>query len=142
MLGSQLALRFNASPEASLRRLVDLTRDECCLLWLSERLKPKELKEGGPEFDFGFDKPTPELRIDYQFSSSSWSIFLPRHKSIPEESILYSVLNGEAYEAQSEDWSALKLGDVHLEAIGSSHAGPDTRGVMAVLTPSRSISRA
>lgn len=132
-LAAKLGLHFNASPEAALRRLVDLTRNAYCLLWLSKRLKPKEEKDSGPEFDFGFDGPKPKLRIDYQFASPSWTVFLPRHKSIPDDSILYSVLNGETCEVRSEDWSGLNLSDVRIEATGSRHAEPDAKGVMVLL---------
>jgi len=96
-------------------------------------LKPKEEKDDGPEFDFGLGEPKPKLRIDYQFQSSSWMIFLPRHKSVPDASIAYLIANGEAYEARVEDWSDLKVGKASIEAIGSRHAGPFTNGVMVLI---------
>lgn len=126
---------FNASMEAALRRMVDLSENAHCLLWLSSRLKPTEERNAGPEFDLGFEKPKPKLRVDYQFASPSWKTFIPKHKSVPDQSSLYTVLGGEAYEKQQEDWSDLKIGEVFLEAVGSMHCQPQT-GVMALVSSS------
>lgn len=131
----ELGRVFNASQEAALRRLVDLTNFSCCLLWISLRLKPKEEKNAGPEFDFGFDSPKPKLRVDYRFPSSMWQIFVPTHKSVPDSSVLYSVINGLSCKPSVEDWTNLKLGFVKIEAVGSLHSEPSTRGVMVLLTP-------
>jgi hypothetical protein len=125
---------FNASLEAALRRMLDLSERAYCLLWLSKRLKPKEEKSGGPEFDFGFEQAKPKLRVDYQFASPSWKAYIPKHKSVPDESILYAVVEGEAYERQTEDWSILNVGKVHIEAVGSLHCHPETVGAMALLS--------
>ena len=132
-VAAELGLRFNASHEAAIRRMVDLAQDAYCLLWVSERLKPIEEKVSGPEFDFGFDGPKPKLRVDYQFASPSWKAFLPRHKSVPDDSGLYSVLKGEVCGTQNEDWSGLKLGNVKIEGTYSGHAGPELKGVMVLL---------
>lgn len=132
-VAGELAGFFNASTEAALRRLVDLSEQPCCLLWLSERLKPKELKSGGPEFDFGFEGPKPKLRVDYSFASPGWRTFVPRHKSIPNNSAIYGVLKGEVCEPRPEDWSALNLGNLRLEAVTSMHDEPAAKGVMALL---------
>lgn len=129
----ELSRQFNASHEAALRRMVDLFDGACCLVWISERLKPAQQKNAGPEFDFGLPGPLRKLRVDYQFGSPSWQTFLPRHKSVPEASKLYGVLSGLAYEDGEEDWTELNLGRVHLQAVRSIHADPDARGVMVLL---------
>lgn len=135
VVAEELGRHFNASPEASVRRMVDLTDDSCCLLWLSLRLKPKEEKDTGPEFDFGFDGPKPKLRVDYRFASSSWQMFVPDHKSVPDASALYSIPNGSTCNVCIEDWSDLKVGYVSIEAVRSQHCEPETTGVMALLRP-------
>lgn len=134
MVAAELAQYFNASHEAALRRMVDLSSGGNCLLWLSERLKPAEEKIVGLEFDFGFAGPKLKLRVDYQFPSPSWHTFVPKHKSIPDGSVPYMVLNGEECQPRKEDWSSLKLGTVHLEAVTSLHAEPDARGIMLLLS--------
>ena len=121
--------------------MVDLTNDSCCLLWLSVRLKPKEEKNNGAEFDFGFDGPKPKLRVDYRFASSAWQTFVPEHKSVPDNSMLYSITNSAAAQACLEDWSDLKLGDVSIEAVRSQHSEPSTLGVMALLSQPAAITR-
>lgn len=128
-----LARQFNASHEAALRRMVDLSDGECGLIWISERLKPAQQKNSGPEFDFGLPGPLRKLRVDYQFCSPNWQVFIPRHKSVPEATKLYAVLSGVAYQDGEEDWGELNLGRVHLQAVKSFHAEPDSRGIMALL---------
>jgi hypothetical protein len=132
-LADELGRHFNVSQEASLRRIVDLTPQSCCLVWFSERLKPTELRMVGPEFDFGFAPTQPKLRVDFQFPSPTWDAFIPTHKSVPDSSMLYAILRGEAYERCVEDWSGLGCGRVQLEAVGSTHADGIERGVIALL---------
>lgn len=134
LVAAELAQYFNASHEASLRRMVDLTNDGNCLLWLSERLKPVEEKNSGMEFDFGFARPKPKLRVDYQVASRSWRNFVPKHKSIPDGSMPYALLNGEECLPRTEDWNCLNLGLVQLEAVVSLHAEPDARGIMLLVS--------
>lgn len=124
---------FIASQEAAMRRIVDLTERACCLLWVSERLKPAEERNNGPEFDFGFSSPKPKLRVDYQFPSRQWKATVPRHKSIPDLSSLYTVLKGSPSEAKEEDWSGLNLEFVSVEAVKSMHCDPETAGLMVLL---------
>ena len=131
----ELGQVFNASVEASLRRLVDLSEDACCLYWLSERLKPKEERQEGPEFDFGLPGPKPKLRVDYHVPSQSWKGFIPKHKSIPDESGLYKILKGEGFEGAQENWGALNLGRVHVEGMVSIHAGEDVPALMVLIKP-------
>ena len=129
----ELSRQFNASHEAALRRMVDLSEGACCLIWISERLKPAQQKNSGPEFDFGLPGPLQKLRVDYQFCSPNWQSFIPRHKSVPEKSKAYAVLSGVPYEDSEEDWSELNLGKVHFQAVKSIHAEPDSKGIMVLL---------
>ncbi len=129
----ELGIYFNASQEASLRRMVDLTDQSCCLLWVSERLKPTEERSNGPEFDFGFDTPKPKLRVDYQFSSQKWRAFIPKHKSVPDESLLYAVVRGSLPDGNEEDWTDLNLNRIHVEAVKSIHCDSQTAGLMVLL---------
>ena len=51
--------------------------------------------------------------------------------------IVLAAIRSGAKDQRSEDWSGLKLGDVGIEASGSSHAEPVAKGVMALLKFSR-----
>ncbi len=134
-VAAELAGVFNSSQEAAARRMVDLSGRPCCLVWLSERLKPMEKKGKTPELNLGLEFPNPKekLRIDYSFPSAQWRLYLPKHKSIPDESFLYDILKGAERELRSEDWSALKVGAPHIEAVLSAHAHPESLGIMALL---------
>lgn len=113
--------------------MVDLANFRSCIVWLSERLKPTQERESGLELDLGLAPVRLKLRVDYQFSSAQWERFLPIHKSIPDDSILYAVLRGETFGRALENWSSLGCGQINLEAVGSLHAPPQ-RGVMALLS--------
>lgn len=132
-VADEIGNHFNASQEAALRRMVDLTERVCCLLWVSERLKPTEERNGGPELDLGFAGPKPKLRVDYQFSSRLWQSFIPKHKSVPDNSSLYAALRGLPSEAKEEDWSGLNLDRVSIEAVKSIHCDPATTGLMVMV---------
>ena len=134
-VAADLAKSFCASAEAALRRMVDLSAAPYCLVWMSERLKPTQERNAGPELDFGFDPPQAKLRIDYQFASSSWKGYFPTHKSVPDSSRLYNVLGSLAYDQGAEDWSDLKLGNVYVEAMKSMHPSAGSRGVVALVRP-------
>jgi hypothetical protein len=132
-VASELAQQFNASHEAALRRMVDLSDTACCLVWLSERLKPSQQKNAGPELDLGLPGPASKLRADYQFVSQKWRGFIPPHKSVSDTSVLYSVLSGIDVVDKDEDWSDLKVGKVQIQAVRSIHSEPESRGIMALL---------
>lgn len=134
----ELSRQFNASREAALRRMVDLSNTACCLVWMSERLKPAQQKNAGPEFDFGLPGPLPKLRVDYQFGSSKWQTFIPQHKSIPDQSKLYTVLRSADYEDAEEDWNELNLGKIHIQAVKSVHAEPEFEGIMVLIRQAES----
>lgn len=131
-VAEEMGRYFNASSEAALRRMVDLCGGDFILLWISERLKPTEEKNNGAEFNFGFAAPKRKLRVDYQFPW--WRSFVPKHKSVPDDSMLYSVIRGESFEASTEDWSGLNLGNVRLEAVSSVHSEPESKGVMVLVS--------
>ncbi|WP_170157305.1 ImmA/IrrE family metallo-endopeptidase [Roseimicrobium gellanilyticum] len=130
----ELGNSFDASQEAALRRMVDLSGDPFCLLWISERLKPTEERNAGPELNLGFAGPSMKLRVDYQFGSPSWKTFVPKHKSIPDGSVLYQTLSDRLPRALSEDWSELDLGRLRVEAMTSMHSEPSARGIMVLLS--------
>ncbi|WP_277508599.1 ImmA/IrrE family metallo-endopeptidase [Ereboglobus sp. PH5-5] len=132
-VASEIAQQFNASHEAALRRMVDLTDTVCCLIWLSERLKPAQQKNAGPELDLGLPGPLPKLRVDYQFGSQKWRNFIPPHKSIPDTSKLYTFFSGIGEANMTEDWSELKLGNLQIQAVKSIHAEPESKGLMVLL---------
>lgn len=95
-----LRARYGASREAVALRAMDLTADACAVAIVSERLKPTEERHGGRA-------ASPKARIDLMAVSRSFTgPRLPRHKSVPEWSVVSKVLrNPELQSGASETWS-------------------------------------
>lgn len=90
-----LANRFAASLEATIRRLIDLNDRPIAALFCSWKLKPVELRSAAADrhqqfmFDGGAPVPTAKLRVDYSIMSelfrSACGVHLPKDKSITFE---------------------------------------------------------
>lgn len=88
-----LAFRFQASPEATLRRFTDVCRDPVAVLFCSWKLKPTEARRRAADrnqmgmFDNSLPAPTPKLRVDYavlnEAFESGCADHLPKDKSLP-----------------------------------------------------------
>jgi hypothetical protein len=115
---SDLRERYQASWEATANRLVSTTDSACAMVVLRLRIKPTEARRG--PFLPGLE-PRPKLRVDYTVRSKSLEDrFVPPHKSVPEDSVLYHLAGTDRsgdHVAGIEDWSALGLGVVELEGM-------------------------
>ncbi len=133
----ELRDRYEASREAVLLRMVAVTSKPIAIATLSWRHKPKEeraMRQGR----FGFaDAPRPKLRIDLMAQSDSFAgPRLPVHKSIPDESCAYKLLEIGAPRSVSgiETWGTDRadLPECHVEAMRIP-PGPDGPDRIAVL---------
>lgn len=121
-----LATRYDASLEATVRRIVTLNPAPTLFLALEVSCKPTR-----PD-----DEPV--LRIQYHYSSGSWP-FIPKYKSAPEDSaFVRAVANGSADEATSLSWlTGSAMDNVQVSAIYSPYY--DNKGeyhmrVLALIT--------
>jgi len=137
---------YHASWEATGNRLVSTTSDPCAMVVLSRRLKPVEERKGPCLPGLG---PEPKLRVDYSVRSVPWEgRFVPQHKSIPDDSALYELLapfvtagSPNNSIAAIEDWSALKLGRVRIEAMRLASPHADCRLLAYVVPDARMVLR-
>ncbi|HSZ58352.1 MAG TPA: ImmA/IrrE family metallo-endopeptidase [Tepidisphaeraceae bacterium] len=129
--------RYQASREAVLRRMVDLSDRPCAAVFFSERLSPKEqliVNDSG--------KPNvaliPKMRILYRVPSADFPIFLPIHKSVPDHSCVRRATVIDAVTSQRETWELEGFGDWVVEAMTlpiRAESDEDVPSVAALIIP-------
>ena len=61
--------------------------------------------------------PTLKLRIAYAVPSPAFTVFLPEHKSIPDDSCVYQAVEAGGIEKAQEVWDIPGLPECHVEAM-------------------------
>lgn len=98
---SALANDYQASPEATARRFVELRDDPLAAVFFSWKLKPTEIREVAaknrtkPLFDdYEIPEPDKKLRVDYRITNSAFEQqcgeYIPEDKSIPSEGPIFN----------------------------------------------------
>jgi hypothetical protein len=128
-LASQLAQRYDASLEATARRIVTLRPAPTLLIALEPSCKPSAPHE------------EPKLRVQWVHGSTNWP-FIPRHKSVPPGSILTSPLFGDAINevGMLTGLTNTPIGPVHISADlypYTDDQGDQHMRVLALITPVR-----
>lgn len=110
--------RYQASREAVIRRMVQLDRGQSAAVFLEERLKPSEIA-GRKQLPLIGDpaEPAPKLRIAYAVPSPAFTVFLPEHKSIPDNSCVYRAVEGTDVEKAHEVWNIPGLPKCQVESM-------------------------
>lgn len=133
-LGSvpQLARQYRASREAAARRLLGVSGETGALVFFSRRLKPMEIRSG--------EIADPKMRILYVVPAGDFGMFLPQHKSVPDNSCVYAVgLPDETISAR-EKWDIPGFGNWFIEVMalplpdGADQTSPS---VVALILPNR-----
>ncbi len=128
--------RYQASREAVARRMLALTGETAALLFLSKRLKPSE-KNGE---DLNGVRPEERLRILYVVQTPTFPVFLPAHKSAPDNSCAYIIRVADEVAERRETWNLPGFGDWIVEAMGLPIPDPTdvtSPSVMALALPDR-----
>jgi len=138
-----LGRKYAASREAIAIRMVQLSSFPCAAVFFSWKNKPQDRKipgKGEKEYLFPELKflPPRKLRVDFSVSSSTFSYFIPRFKSIEEKTLVYqSSLDGKP--RRGIDWLNFGRGKVqfYVEALPLIYRGgkPPYR-VIALLSES------
>lgn len=123
-----LAKRYAASPEATARRIVELSDEACAAVVFTMRLKPKEQRtasQTGFCFSGAGREPVPRLRVDYAIRSRDLKIVFPRHKSVSDSSCLHTgMTTGSASVIETWDMgNARIILSVHAISIPSDEQG-------------------
>lgn len=132
----QLCHRYQASREAVARRMLALTTDTAALVLLSRRLKPVE-KNG--DYLSGF-RPREKLRILYVVQTPDFPVFLPPHKSVPDNSSAYAVTFANDMAEKRETWGVAAFDEWLVEAMALPIPDPTdatSPSVMALVLPNR-----
>lgn len=113
-----LAQRFDASREAIIRRIVSLSTFPCAAVFLSRRLSPtqKTLAQT-PSLFRDLEPIVSKMRVIYVAASASWSTFIPRDKSIPDDSCIYQLNEEDHVLTQIEEWDIRGLSACHVECM-------------------------
>jgi hypothetical protein len=130
----ELCERYQASREAVARRILTFSRKPAALVFLSRRLKPVEKRLGSG----GDPSLVPKLRILYSVPTLDFPVYLPAHKSAPDDSCVYAATLLGGISSGREQWNISGLGPCSVEAITLSvpeTAGEDCPSVIALLTP-------
>jgi hypothetical protein len=127
-LAERLAERYGASVEAAARRLVTMC-GPALFLALEPACRPR-----GP-------REKPKLRVQWVQLSGGWP-FVPRHKSVPADSLLARPLTGERVEetATLTGLAATPIQDVRVSAGFYPYTdgqGTQHMRVLALITPAR-----
>lgn len=138
-IASEIRGTFDVSLEAAARNLVDLSPRDCAMVVLQFMNKPSEFVPTNQMTLPGLERPLPQkrLRIRYGWTSRSWDDhFLPEFKSIPDDSILYSLV-GPAGDTSvlgvEENWTDVgNLGRCTVDAV-RMHDDPDGKRVLCIL---------
>jgi len=128
-LVERLAARYDASLEATARRLVSLRRDPTLLVALEPACKPSA---PGAE---------PVLRVQWVHAKGEWP-YIPRHKSVPEGSPLARALLGEDISETGSIGIETKPPMRRAHVSARLYPYTDDRGeqhmrVLALITPTR-----
>lgn len=129
-----LAQQYGASREATARRMLDVSGRTGALVFFSKRLKPSEIRSGVVA--------QPKLRILYVAPFGDFSIFLPPHKSAPDESCVCRAVLPDDVIAGIESWDIPRFDDWSIEATALPipfESGPDTPSVMALVLPGKNV---
>ncbi|MCX7427273.1 MAG: ImmA/IrrE family metallo-endopeptidase [Planctomycetia bacterium] len=134
-----LSDRYVASREAVLRRMIQLGDRPAAIVFLSRRLSPNERRKARtPPLIADLDDPAAKMRILYAVSSPAFPVFLPRHKSVPDDSCIYAASGIDDVTSQQETWDLEGFGRWRVEAMTLPvplNAGEDTPAVVAIVLP-------
>ncbi|MEU3626690.1 hypothetical protein BS329_35895 [Amycolatopsis coloradensis] len=121
-----LATRYEASLEATARRIVTLNSEPTLFIAFEVSRKPSQPNN------------SPALRIQYHYSSGQWP-FIPKYKAAPDDSVFYrAILDGASDEVTSlASLGMPQIDNAHVSAIYSPYY--DNNGdlhmrVLAVIT--------
>lgn len=126
---AELRGRYEASWEATANAAVKRSDLQVAMIVLSLCLKPSEQCGGAVS---GVEK----LRVEYAITSPSFDFFMPKHKSIPDDSVLYGAIETSDVVSSTEAWNLTTNSQaVRLHVQGREIPGLGRKRVLALVTP-------
>lgn len=129
-----LAIKYNASREAIARRIPSGLESHCALVYFRYGYNREEsdILTGAP--DEIHEEIKPKLRIVSVYPSTGYPLFLPRGKSVPDNSILYDLLTGKNFVSATEFWTVKNFDKRLVEGIRLYHEeSSDRLGFVALI---------
>jgi Zn-dependent peptidase ImmA (M78 family) len=130
-----LAERYEASPEAVVRRMIATELEISCAVFFCRMNKPSEEGSQGD----GTPAPPKRMRVEYTVPSSDFPCFIPKYKSVPNHSCVNQAILSQGIVSSVENWSLQGAPSFRIEAQANpGHKGEkceDVR-VTALLFPS------
>ena len=114
---SSLVLRYGASREAVIRRMVHMGGCACAAALFSRRLSPREELAARQPRLIADSGPTPKMRIIYSVPSHDFPVYLPPHKSVPEDSCVTDSAPIDSIACAIETWGIYGFGDWKIESM-------------------------
>lgn len=147
-----LSADYQASPEATVRRLVELHSAPLAAVFFSWKLKPTEkrqlkrdLRQRSMFDDCPLPMPEPMLRVDYAITNDAFAThcgsYIPRDKSVSSKGVIYATSVSGAPQDGSEhvDLGSVRgMFDIHVLPVYTPDGtiGPSgSCSVVAVLSP-------
>jgi len=142
---------FIASREATANRMVDSSNEACAVIYYKFKLKPKELKilkQLKEPSLFPYDEDIEKqflkkLRVEYSISSSAFPHYIPKNKSLDEDSPLVNVaLNGLVFKGIADiNFGRNEIKELYVEALpfpwDETYTAP--HGVIAFVFPNKTL---
>ena len=132
---SELCQLYEASREAVARRMLALTDEAAALVFFSHRLKPVEKKNGGY---LTSQERKERMRILYSVQTPTFPVFLPAHKSVPDESCVNAAIFTDEVASGYENWGVRDSGRWFVEAMAlpvPTAADETSASVVALVLP-------
>jgi Zn-dependent peptidase ImmA (M78 family) len=128
-----LSAKYQASSEAILIRLAQLSNSACATVFFSQKHKPTELKASQTR-EFIFVDPLPaKMRVDYVKPSSTFNIFIPKDKSTPIDSVVNRCLDSLEIHENVEQWDIQGFGKWRIQAAELPRRSDSVRRAVAIV---------
>lgn len=114
---AELGGMFQASYEAVIRRLLSMADEPVAAVFFSRRLKPTERSGLGQNLLFDDCGPVEKMRVLYCASSASWSAYIPKEKSVEEDSAVARCEQSLLVQQGIENWGCAGLRDLRVESL-------------------------
>lgn len=112
-----LVSRYAASHEAVIRRMVHLGGCTCAVAFFSRRNSPREKKAARQPRLIADSGPPPKMRIIYSVPSRDFPIYLPKDKSVPDDSCVNAAAAIDFVVSATESWDIAGFGEWKIESM-------------------------
>ena len=131
-----LSDRYKASKEAIINRMIHLSGIKCAAIIIELTYKPSQTaNENQMTLNFIVDGPKPKMRVQYTIRSEYFNIFIPQHKSIPDDSCVYDAVKQNKIIKSKECWEINGLESINIEVMPLSSINNDSPRAVAIIKP-------